>query len=208
MCDMFEIVACMKHDEVQMMAVGAPIWFVADRREARERRHKRQVDSRRKRIRCNPRVHFSSAMRYSHQCDMEMYALNLRSKRYAIMIHPSGVCSPIILLPKTTNPRGIIGSFLGGDAKAVAYRDVDDGSRLLVFCINDEVCDDEWDPDAYAILERMEFTMLYSGKIHGNAIVVRLSEDCGTVYIGEVIIMDGIPRTRYCKQVESPPDLS
>jgi hypothetical protein len=185
-------------------------WENVERVEAKQRRHDRKTAQRRqRRSSLSSRRHFDGNMRYHHQLDRTMYELNLMSRRRSIMMQPTGVCSPVILLPCTNNSRGIIGSFLGGDANVVAFRELPDGSRLVVFCVNDDLCDDEWTDDASAILERMQFKILAGKGIFGNALVVQLLESGdGVVSIGDLVIRDGISRACYCLQVEASEDVS
>jgi hypothetical protein len=188
-------------------------WDGVTRREKRSARHEKQ-----KAYRMHGRAQaferrrpYTKGMRYLHQSSRRMYELNLMSSRRAIMIQPSGMCSPVVLLPSTRNSRGIIGSFLGGDANVVAFRDIGDGTELVVFCVNDDICDDEWSDDANDILKRMDFKMVIMAniKLHGHALVVRLCRATdGVVYIGDVVIKDGIARSIYCRQTEAPEDTS
>jgi hypothetical protein len=185
-------------------------WDDVERIDAKHRRHDRIV-ARKRQLRASNtlRQRFDLNMRYHHQLDRTMYELNLMSRRRSIMMQPTGVCSPVVLLPCTKNSRGIIGSFLGGDAKVVAYREIPDGSRLVVFSVNDEICDDEWTDGAIAILDRMEFKILTTKGIFGNALVVQLLESRnGVVSIGDLVIRDGISPSLYCMQVEAGEDIS
>jgi hypothetical protein len=187
-------------------------WGKVERQASRRGRHERQLIQRRidRHAAISRRVHYTKESRFAHQRDRTMYTLNTMSKRRAIMLQPTGICSPVVLLPSTKNARGVIGSFLGGDARVIAYRDVSGGSRLVVFCVNDEICDDCWCPQTYDILKRMQFKMMATEDtlIYGNALVVRLCEESGIVYIGDVVISEGIPLSLYCKQVESAEDTS
>jgi hypothetical protein len=188
-------------------------WNGVDRLQARLGRRERQksLHTEKRALAIARRRPYTKRMRYLHRASRRMYELNLMSSRRAIMIQPSGICSPVVLLPSTRNSRGIIGSFLGGDARVVAHREIRDGSELVVFCVNDDICDDEWDDDAVAILTRMQFTMkVASGiKLHGHALVVRLCKSTdGVIYIGDIVIRPGIPRSIYCHQREASLDTS
>jgi hypothetical protein len=201
------------HSLSHMHGVRDRFWDGVERRQARLGRRERQ-----KSHHTGKRAHaldrrrtYTKRMRYLHRASRRMYELNLMSNRCAIMIQPSGICSPVVLLPSTRNSRGIIGSFLGGDARVVAHRDVADGSELVVFCVNDDVCDDQWDDDAVAILARMQFTMTVASdiKLHGHALVVRLCQSTdGVIYIGDVVIRPDIQRSLYCHQREAVVDTS
>lgn len=183
-------------------------WENARRRDARSYRRMRQKNQRHRDLilAIADRRHFCGRMRFVHQCGRKIHCMNTMSKRRAILIQPSGVCSPVVLLPSTKNTRGIIGSFLGGNEMVVAHRDLLDGTALVAFSVNDEVCDEKWTADAINILTRSMLTPPQCNGPYGNVLVVRMLSEDGMVCIGDLVIRHEIPRELYCTQTEAPED--
>lgn len=110
-------------------------------------------------------------------------------KRRALLLYPDGMVSPMRLLPHTTNPRGVVGSLLGGKPVALAFNPL---SKVVAMGLQDSICDEMWcdGGDAHSILEEtgMQLNEASSDGIYGIVLLLRLRQcqHTGAICIGDL----------------------
>lgn len=57
------------------------------------------------------------------------------------------------LLAHTTHPNGVIGSLLGGKPQLIACLPA---ASIVMMGLQDAIYDDEWSPEAYALLRQLQ----------------------------------------------------
>ena len=133
------------------------------------------------------RVPFNKRQRWLRQQAAEFKQAQLQSKRRAVLIHENGDVSPLKMLPFTSHPKGVIGSFLGGTPQILAARP---SSGVVLLGIQDSICDDEWEMKAYALLKSLNLQKRV-GKIYGRALCVRFRPYKNNV------LLDDMPLTMF-----------
>jgi len=164
-------------------------WADVQRKEKRRDRVQRakQFHQQTKRERMESRVSLSKHSRWQRQQAADFRQAQLQSKRRAVLIHENGNVSPVKMLPFTTHSKGVIGSFLGGTPQVLAARPE---NGVVLLGIQDSICDDEWELDAYELLKSLNLQKRV-GKIYGRALCVRFRP-----YLGNVLL-DDMPLTMF-----------
>lgn len=129
------------------------------------------------------RISLSKEARYQKQQCTDFRNEQRRCPRRAILMHPDGAVSPMKLLAYTTHPDGVIGSLLGGTPQLLACLPA---AGIVLMGLQDTICDDEWSPEAYALLRRIRLQK-HVGKIYGRALCARLvRHSSGRVMLGDL----------------------
>lgn len=107
-----------------------------------------------------------------------------QSPRRAVLIHPDGTVSPMKLLPATKHPHGVLGSLLGGKPSIIASCK---STGVVLMGLQDTVCDDEWEPAAYELLQCINVHKAVAD-IYGIVLCVRLCKHkpTGLIFLGDL----------------------
>ena len=160
-------------------------WCVVDEKERRQSRSMRAKASRaasKHAARSTYQI-WAKAERWKHRRLMQFKADQHASGRRAILVHPDGSLSPMKMLAFTNHPSGVIGSFLGGSPVALAFNK---HKNVVLMGLQDEICDEEWGADAYALLKSLRLHKTVR-KIYGRALCSRLCmHETGRIMLGDL----------------------
>lgn len=173
----------MRRDSV---ASRRAFWLRVDRADRRATRRQRTREKH-KQIKAQKmacRQSLTCNQRYRRYLLQDYHDTQKRSQRRAVLIHPDGTVSPMKLLPATKHPHGVLGSLLGGKPSVLASCP---NTGVALMGLQDTVCDDEWKPPAYELLQCINVKKGVAD-IYGIALCVRLCQHkpTGLIYLGDL----------------------
>lgn len=151
----------------------ASFWFVVQNREKKQQRTKRQRDRQKEKRQSCIKNRLSKMERFLHQASKQTVEDCRLSQRRAILINAQGLLAPVKLLPYTTDPLGVVGSFFGEKPTPLAYKALGPRSKLLMMGPNRDYAI-EWDIKPYRLVEYLDLTPLVN-KIRGSALILKMS---------------------------------
>lgn len=142
----------------------------------------------------------SKKERFLHQASKQTVEDCRRSGRRAILINAQGLLAPVKLLPYTSDPLGVVGSFFGEKPTPLAYKAMGPRSKLLMMGPNRDYAV-EWDIKPYRLVEYLDLTPLVN-KIRGSALVLKMSlNHYNMPYVDDFPL---IKTTEYTEQQHTP----